>query len=346
MKAFIRTDASLQIGSGHVMRCLTIASNLSKRGYHISFYMRSLEGNLIELVKQHGYSVKTMNYSGEFCYQKDLHIVGNLIGNDHYDLCIIDHYQINADWESEIRQFARKVVVIDDLANRQHNCDLLLDQNFVRNYQNRYFSLVPDSCTLLLGPQYLILRDEFSEIRSKITPRSGEVNRLLVFMGGSDPTNETLKAMDALQNEKFDFEHIDVVVGQGNPNKKIIEQECRRKGYHYHCQISYLADLIGKADFAIGAGGSSTWERCYLGLPSSSTIVADNQLESTRMANDHGLIWNLGWHEEVSSKTYHSILEKLSKSKDHIIEMSQKGLELTNNPYGTNPWVQRFLEIG
>jgi len=326
MNVIIRTDASITIGSGHVMRCLTIAKELQKKGCQVQFFMKELSGNLIEYVMEQGFrNVQEMQVA---------------------DLCIIDHYEIDREWENTIRPFVRKIMVIDDLANRVHDCDLLLDQNVVPCYETRYDMLVPNHCVELLGPKYLIMRPEFIHARLQLTERcSSEVKRLLLFMGGTDPTSETLKVLQALEQASTNFEQIDVVVGNGNLHKEDIEIICRKKGYLYHCQIDYMAKLMTKADFSIGAGGSTTWERCYVGLPSSSTIVSDNQRISTETATTLGAVWNLGWHEDVQVQNYVELLDELPKQKKRLKEISEIGLSMTESSDAQNPWLEKILEM-
>lgn len=327
MKVIIRADASIHIGSGHVMRCLTIADKLRERGHKVVFFMEPLPGHLIGLVESKGYRVTDQ--------MEEAH------------MCIIDHYGIDHTWEREIRSVVQKIVVIDDLANRRHDCDVLLDQNVVPNYEHRYDQLVPAHCVKLLGPKYLILRDEFVKARQKLRMRSGDVRRLLIFMGGSDPTGETLKVLEALgqYDPSFartldrSFEHVDVVVGEGNPAKETVESICVQRGYGYHCQIDYMASLMAAADFSIGAGGSTTWERCYLGLPSSSTIVASNQLETTKTADELGVTLNIGWHGEVTVKTYTELIRTLAERREQWQQMSMRGMELTGHKDGPHAWL-------
>lgn len=316
MNVIIRTDASVKIGSGHVMRCLTVAKKLRAEGSHVQFWMEPLEGNLIEFVVQEGFE--------------------NILEAEYADLYIVDHYGLGIEWEKMIRPYSKKLVVIDDLA-REHDCDLLLDQNVVPDFEIRYDGLVPEQCIKLLGPKYLIMRDEFIETRQQLRVRTTAVKRLLVFMGGTDPTNETMKILKALEN--FTFEHIDIVVGYGNPVKESIREICVAKGYSYHCQINYMAHLMQQADFAIGAGGSTLWERCYVGLPSSATIVADNQSVTTEFAASLGIVKNLGWYEQVTVETYQNLLANLS-----IEDMSEKGIQLTANKK-PNAWLYEILEL-
>lgn len=322
MDVLIRTDASVEIGSGHVMRCLTIAHEIRKRGHQVLFYMKRLPGNLIELVKGKGFPVVH-----EF---------------QSVDICIIDHYGMDEEWERKIRPFVKKIVVIDDLANRRHDCNVILDQNVLPNLENRYDSLVPEGCVKLLGPKYLIMREEFIKEREQVRLRDGDVNHLLVFMGGTDPTGETLKVLAALRDSSI--QRVDVVVGSGNPDREKVKAICVERGYSYHCQIDYLASLMAKADFSIGAGGSTTWERCYVGLPSSSTIVAENQILATETAAKLGAVINLGWHEQVTVDTYRKLLDSLH-NREKLQQLSEKGLELTESTAGPNPWVDQILEV-
>lgn len=316
MKVIIRTDASVSIGSGHVMRCLTIAKNLRRNGWLVIFWMERLPGNLIDFVASEGFL--------------------NITAAQQADLYIIDHYQMNKEWEQSVRQYTAKIVVIDDLA-REHDCDLLIDQNVYPNFEARYDSKVPIDCVKLLGPKYLIVRDEFIIARQQFQQRKNKIERLFIFMGGSDPTNETMKVLSALEGSQFT--HIDVVVGSSNPMKEHIENICEKRNYYYHCQIDYMAKLMQQADFAIGAGGSTLWERCYLGLPSSSTIVADNQKEGTIYAEQLGVTINLGWYEQVTVETYRQLLANVQ-----VNEMSHTALHLTENNE-PNAWLKEILEL-
>lgn len=323
-KVIIRTDASTKIGSGHVMRCLTIGKKLKKYDIQVKFWMENLPGNLIEYVKQEGFD--------------------NILQEENSDLYIIDHYDIDEKWEKSIIPFTKHIMVIDDLANRKHICELLIDQNAVPNFEKRYENLVSKDCKKLLGPKYLILRDEFIETRKKVNSRNSKVERLLIFMGGSDPTNETLKILQALSEVNFKIKCVDVVVGNSNINRKIIEDICLERGYKFHCQIDYMAQLMKEADFSIGSGGITAWERCFVGLPSSSTIVAENQIESTEYAADLGAVINLGWHERVTVETYKELLCSLEFNIDRLKQLSDVGLDLTKSKK-QNAWLHEILEL-
>lgn len=177
-----------------------------------------------------------------------------------------------------MRKVARKILVIDDLANRSHDCDLLFDQNLQE--AGRYRGLIPDSCTSLIGPKYALLRPQFAAARQGLRPHDGQVKRLLVFCGGTDAGGETLKALEALRLLGQPQLTIDCVIGMANPHHAAIEAACRTlPNASLHRQVEDMAALMLAADLFIGAGGSISWERCCLGLPGLVVATADNQME-------------------------------------------------------------------
>jgi UDP-2,4-diacetamido-2,4,6-trideoxy-beta-L-altropyranose hydrolase len=311
MLIVIRTDASLEIGTGHVMRCVTLAKQLEKAGANITFVCRNFPGNSNAFIKSQGFDIHTLtshvnqNYlqwMNDF-WKQDAEetklITENL--NKKIDLLIVDHYSLDAKWERDLHSTVKYIMAIDDLANRPHYCDLLLDQNYYLNMQERYKGLVQDSCIQLLGPNYVLLRDEFLTIDTEKIKRDGSIKRILVFFGGTDPTGETMKTLEAVKELNRSDIKYNVVVGAANPQKEKIEQICGQfPNITFHCQINNIAELMLKADLAIGAGGATTWERCFLGLPSILIIVADNQNEVTQAVAEDGAVYCLGESSEVT----------------------------------------------
>ncbi|MFC5735405.1 UDP-2,4-diacetamido-2,4,6-trideoxy-beta-L-altropyranose hydrolase [Cytobacillus gottheilii] len=318
MNIFFRVDASTTIGTGHIMRCLTLANFLKENGAKVTFICADLKGNMIEHLKSKGFKVFTVADDLEVDAQCTISILKNI----KVDLIIIDHYQIDIIWERTVRKAfpSIKIMVIDDLANREHDCDILLDQNYQDNFQFRYDQLVPKACKKLLGPGYLLLRPEF--YKEEAARQSNLISSILIFYGGSDPTGETLKLVNALNQLEPSEIIIHVVVGLSNPQKDIIKETCIEKGYKYHEQIDYLADLMAECDLAFGAGGVTMWERCYLGLPSIVTIVAENQRESTIATAEYGAIWNLGWYEGVKQTDLVDIIKRAIKCPSKLKELS------------------------
>ena len=228
-------------------------------------------------------------------------------------------------------QDAYDIFVIDDLANRKHDCDILLDQNFYLNKDERYKGLVPKHCKLLLGPQYALLRDEFYEAKGKMKSRGGKLNNILVFYGGVDTTDETSKAIKALRRLKANGElpdvEITIVVGGSNARKDDIDIFCQKAGFKYLCQVNNMAELMAEADLMLGAGGTTTWERCFLTLPSIVTAVAENQFQICEDCATAGILYYLGhWDKVAMDDIYQAIIE--FKNTKMSISMQKKMSQL------------------
>lgn len=311
MKVLFRTDASVEIGSGHLMRCLTLADQLREEGVEAAFICRDLPGGMFDLLQARGYRfarLPTAAEAGKVTPQLD---AGETIAaaielfHDGADWLVVDHYGMDDAWERSLRPHVRRIMAIDDLANRTHDCDLLLDQNYYRDMEQRYRGLVPEHCVTLLGPAYVLLRPEFAEARKKLRTRDGTVRRILIFFGGSDPTNQTGKALEAMKLVSRPEIAVDVVVGVANPYRETIRAICEElPNTAFHCQVSSMAELIANADLGIGAGGGAMWERCYLGLPTITVVFADNQQRTTKDVAGIGAIEFLGWADRLTSQDY------------------------------------------
>lgn len=341
MNVVIRADAAFEIGTGHVMRCLAMANQFSQEGAVVTFICRNLQGNSISFIQSQGFQVHTLTSNNdqdpwrwmEQNWKLDALETIQVIEGLHIDLLIVDHYGLDVKWESELRPFTKKIMVIDDLANRLHDCDLLLDQNYYLNLEVRYDHVVPKNCVKFLGPQYVLLRDEFIIAGKKPRARTNTIKNILVFFGGSDPTNETEKTLQALNllTDAFEF-HTYVVVGQSNPNRVRIEEICKSMPRtHYYCQVTNMAELLVSADLAIGAGGSSMWERCYLSVPTVTIITAQNQMETTHAVASQGAIILLGYYNEVTSEHIKDSMEILLSNQLSFQDIGEKGKVLFND---------------
>lgn len=315
LKIIIRVDSSSIIGSGHIMRCLTLADSYRKKGHKVRFICRDLPGNMVSLVERQGYDVSILPMTTESSnltgYEKWLTVsqiqdaketIVLLQKIGRTDRLVVDSYAIDFVWEKMLRPLVGEIMVIDDLANRQHDCDILLDQNFYLDKDSRYNNLVPPHCQLLLGPQHALLRDEFFHVKGKNRRRDGRLQNILVFYGGADATCETIKAIQALscmqaEGVLYGVE-ITVVVGASNVRKHEIKRLCQQEHFKYLCQVSNMAELMSKADLMLGAGGTITWERCFLGLPAIVTAVAENQFKICEDCSKENLIYYIGkWYD-------------------------------------------------
>lgn len=350
MNIVIRTDASIEIGTGHVMRCLTLAKQLKLHGAKVTFICRELIGNSISYLRGEGMRVISLPVMGDHLEwtldaQETIKEFEEMV--EPIDLLIVDHYGLDQYWEKELRPYTRFIMVVDDLANRPHDCDLLLDQNYYLDMEKRYTGLVPNHCVQMLGPNYVLLRDEFLLAVNKTRKRTGEVKNILVFFGGTDPTGETIKTLNAIKNISLPNVIVNVVVGQSNPKRLEIEQMClATRNVRFHCQINNMAELMNEADLAIGAGGSTTWERCYLKLPSLTIVVAENQRDLTKGATELGISINLGESSEVQQiKIMDILLEQLANHLQ-IKNMSNKcSIAMDTNKIKAFPVMETVLGI-
>jgi len=332
----IRVDASTRIGTGHVMRCLTLATKLKKHGVNVIFLSKKHQGSLNQLITLKGFELAELsapiqnieNQTDEklwlgCSFQDDANECLEALKSSTINLLIVDHYSLDEHWQKLIRKklTLTKIMVIDDLANRQHDCDILLDQTLGREASD-YQKLVPSDCQLLLGADFIMLRDEFLQKRSQAkSNRKDRINTLdnkniLITMGGTDPDNIAEQLLNWLI--KFDKAQqnnnkiqVTLVVNQTSPFIKDLAGICAK--YDWITIISNpesMSKLMLNADIAIGSSGATAWERCCLGLPSLAIISAENQHLISDNLSRAGAIINLG---HFSNLTYANFAESLSQ---------------------------------
>lgn len=299
MDAIFRVDASPLIGTGHLIRCLALAAQLRRRGCNCLFLMRAgqagslaqqitHEGHELLLLPEHPHganaSVARSRASGHSDWlpggwEADATACGQVLaGRRPADWLVVDHYALDARFEKAMRPYARAVFVIDDLADRRHECEYLLDQSFLPAMENRYAELVPADCQRLLGPRYALLRPAFVKQRVKRRTRDGTIRRVLVCFGGFDKGGHAAAAVEALVPYARRLQAIDVLLGGDSPHRaKVQELSSAMENINVYAPAPDVASLLQKADLAIGAGGTMTWERACLGVPALAFAIADNQ---------------------------------------------------------------------
>ncbi len=298
MTIAFRADASDVIGNGHVMRCVTLANTLVERGETCMFICRALTDQTRKAIKLGGHRLHILpgSTSRNDCamhhntwlaasWQDDATATSACITDMSCDWLVVDHYGIDTNWETRLRTPALKLAVIDDLADRPHDCDLLLDQNLHAEPHQRYEGLIPQHAQKLLGPRYALLRPEF-EARAVNASASRNV---LVAFSGADPLHLTTMAMHALISQK----NVTVVANSQNGDMAIIRAGCKKNGWSLHVDASHIAALMQQAAIGIGAGGGLLWERAALGLPSIAIIVAENQRQQVLNAQAAGMVLGL-----------------------------------------------------
>lgn len=295
-----RADASLEIGTGHVMRCLTLADELRHQGHQCCFICRDHEGHLGELIVRKGYELHLLSGSGlaqeppteamdnphagwlGVSWHQDAEQTREVLSAMEADWLVVDHYALDADWERCVAESVDRILVIDDLADRQHECSMLLDQNLGR-VASDYDQRVPTDCVRLIGPRYALLRPEFASLRERSLVRREhpEMKRILVSLGGVDRDNVTGRVLDALADAARPRDtELDIIMGASAPYLAEVRAQAAEMPFSATVQVnvSDMAERMCLADVSIGAAGGTSWERCCLGLPAVLVVLADNQV--------------------------------------------------------------------
>lgn len=311
LQVAFRTDASIEIGAGHVMRCLTLAQALKDGGADCRFICCAHPGNLVALIRQLGFET----------YSFDCHPEGRAAGNEPYaawlgnswkddadatcailpilgkqqDWLVVDHYALDVRWERRLRPYCKKLLIIDDLADRQHVGDILLDQTFGRTGDS-YSGLANPECELRCGTEHVLLRPEFDSWRDRSLARRQlpDLHRILVNLGGVDKDNLTREILIALNNcfGRDAGVEVCVVLGESSPWIASLRElsQALRLTIRIVVGVRNMAELLAGCDLAIGAAGTSSWERCCLGVPSLILVLADNQRAiATALAEAHAV---------------------------------------------------------
>ena len=317
MQVVFRADASRVIGYGHVMRCLTLAETLREGGAGAAFIARPHVGNLNDLVRARGFEVAELSApqpgpSPEAPahaawvgggWRDDARetraAIGRLGGRP--DWLVVDHYGLDERWEAELRGETAGILAIDDLADRSHDCDLLLDQNLVEGIATRYAEKVPGQCAAMLGPRYALLQPQYAELHRQLAPRTGAVRGVCICFGAADLHGVTRLALRALLNLNTENLEIDVLLAGKDADADAMRADAAgRAGVRFHERLPTLAHLLARADLAVGAAGATSWERLCLGVPSVVVTLAGNQRPVAAALANRGLIDWVGHYDEVS----------------------------------------------
>jgi UDP-2,4-diacetamido-2,4,6-trideoxy-beta-L-altropyranose hydrolase len=294
-----------------------LAQALRERGAEVAFVSQAGPGDCISVIEANGFAVSPP--------------LAELPAGS--DVAIVDHYDLDQAWESAAAKGGAAVVAIDDLANRRHNCKVLLDQNITATQPGRYDGLVPEDCTLLLGPQYALLRPEFT--RAPRRERTGEVRRIAISFGGFDDANATAMAIRAILHSRLGNVTVDVVLDDAAPHAREVRALCSEKAsLHYRGAVANMAALLADADMAIGACGISQWERAYLGVPTLLVTVADNQLPAAQRCAEAGVASHAGQIENLTDAKLARSIEALVSDRSRLQQYSRASLQLMGDGNG------------
>lgn len=317
--AVFRADASSGIGGGHVVRCLALATALREFGWRCLFVSCEGTTQTVPALEQSGCEIIEIPNTSSASPVALTSILTGGCGR-----LIVDAYNLDADYEAAIRPWTRQIIAIDDLANRNHDCDVVLDQTLNRR-PDEYAALVPPSCRLLLGTDFALLRPEFSDrSRKRHSAAQQAVRKVLIAPGQTDPSHITGRAVEATQAALADAE-IDIVIGQ--PSANLLEELESRSGsirLHLNVSAQAMAELVSGADLAIGSGGVSSLERCVLGLPSIVIVTAENQTHVATELERSGAVVVAGSCADVSVSTLTKQISELANAPKRLSKMSER----------------------
>lgn len=365
MLVVFRADASIQIGTGHVMRCLTLADELTRQGHECEFVCREHEGHLGDLITSKGFGLTLLamlkdntphpenngwdNYALWLGvpWQEDARQTLETIAPLKPDWLVVDHYALDAKWERTFASVVSNIMVIDDLANRAHECVLLLDQNLGREALD-YDGLLAAGCQRLIGPRYALLRPEFAERREQSLMRrqQPELKRLLISLGGVDRTNVTGQVLEALAESTLPAStELDIIMGATAPYLDEVRQQATRLPFKAMVSVNVkdMAERMCLADLSIGAAGGTSWERGCLGLPAVLMVLAANQIAGAKALEASGAVILIDDAEQVGA-ILPAVLASLSASV-RLKRMSEAAADITNGN-GVFGVVQAMSAVG
>ncbi|CUS49445.1 MAG: pseudaminic acid biosynthesis-associated protein PseG [Idiomarinaceae bacterium HL-53] len=338
MKVLIRADASLHMGTGHIMRCATLAKELRAQGADVSFCCIEQAGDLTSWLEAENFEVLRINAKPKesdssewlpWTEQQDAKLlIEKLSPNLRFDWIVVDHYGLSSVWHQALRAYTKRIFVIDDLANREYDADLLLDQNLGRKVEN----YSPHTkARVLAGTQYALLRKEFLQARNQCQTRA-HIRHLLIALGGVDEHNYSSQILQILADNKVtELQQIVVVLGRTAPHLAAVKEHANRfsRGCVTVVQgVSNIAELMVDADLAIGAAGTTSWERCCLGLPTIVLELAENQRIAAEALVNEGVAEHL--HVADIDKRLMRTLQSLLERPERIKEMSTQAMKLVD----------------
>lgn len=341
MQILFRCDASETIGSGHLVRCRNLARELKKNGVNCLFICRKSKNDFITILEKEFKVLKLKNISKYYSNNNQIDDCAETLNILEYysktnnklsvDCIIIDHYQLDEIWHYEF--FSKfnskfksskikdlKICVIDDLANRKYFSDILVDQSvFGQLAKNRYINKLKKDCIQLLGPSFSLLSSEY-EYLNKIVPYRRDFKRLFVFLGAKPQNNFISNLIEVLKLSEFKRVSKDFLFfSENNINDDLADIVKKDRTFSFYNSLPSIAGLVIRSDIAVGAGGTSNWERYCLGLPTLLVSVAKNQDESIHSVCYNGISEYLGEVDYISKDKIYNALNKKVINKNNLI---------------------------
>ena len=363
MNVVFRCDASIQIGTGHVMRCLTLADELARQGAKCYFICREHKGNLIDFITQKGHETYTLEglsldsstknqakstlFHSEWLgatQEKDAKQTLHIVSSIQPEWLVIDHYALDSCWEEKLRPHCNNILVIDDLADRKHDCDILIDQTFGRDKRD-YDDLVSNHSKVLCGTTYALLRPEFSKWRQYSLERrqSNKLQHILINLGGVDKDNITSCILESLKQATLpELCTITVVMGSTSPWLDTVTTKANQLPWLTEVKtgVSNMAELMANSDLAIGAAGSTSWERCCLGLPTLMLVIAENQIDIAKNLSSINAV-KMVFNDSNLTQVINEYLFELIQNPEKLKAMNQSSADVLDG-YGTYKVIEQM----
>lgn len=329
MNLLIRADANVHMGTGHVMRCLALAQTWREWAGRVTFVMSESPPDLTKRIQNEGMSVVELDE--EPGSLKDAAVIADLTIELGARAVVVDGYHFGFDYQESIKQSGSILLVIDDSGHAgRYVADLVLNQNI--SVRDDFYPDRDKQTHLFLGTRYALLRREFRPWRgwNRVVP--DKASSILVTLGGSDPYNLTLKALQALEKVDVDGLEVSVAVGSGNPHYEELQTAAARSSFPVDLGRAKMdmPQLMVWADLAIAAGGSTCWELAFMGLPSVIMVSAENQRSNAQNLEELGVACNLGWHASLTPTKIADTISSIMNAAEQRKKMSQSGKRLVD----------------
>lgn len=301
------------------MRCQTLAQSFESEGHKCFFVCKEYPEQLHRMASPR---FETSVIPSDFGQIDDALACKDICRKKNITLVVVDNYGLDSQWESLIKETA-PILCIDDLANRNHDCRILIDSNFYHNASTRYQGLVPSDCKQLLGPRYALIRDEFYNSKKVSIPDAPQALQVFCFFGGTDPTGETLRLLEELNSGKpIEGLHFQIVFTKANSKYAEVRSFSDNNLYTLQLSPTSIAELMSECHLYLGSGGTITWERMCLGLTGIVISVADNQVRSAEDLAAEKLLYYAGRSQDIQYSNIVEELLKLTSNRDKIRMMS------------------------
>ena len=329
MRLLLRADASHQIGTGHVMRCLALAQAWQDIGGHATLSTAENAPGIRDLLEAEG--VDVVRLSTQPGADDDAVQTAETALRLGADWVVADGYRFGSRYQEILKRMGCRLLFIDDYGHAGHySADVVLNQNLHAS-EHLYADREPYT-RLLIGRPFLLLRREFLEWKGWERQISGAARRVMVTLGGSDPHNTTSRVIDAL--EQIDVEGLEVVVVVGASNRHrdglLAERRGSRLRIEFRDNVARMSELMAWADVAVSAGGSTCWEMAFMGLPAVAIVLAENQRSIVCSLAESGAVVNAGWHSALSRDSLAALLTGLVREREARHRMSQRGRGLVD----------------